>query len=524
MKVILSVWLLMALVTGAWAAPLEVRSYRVDLLTLGAAHRDVVEDYEVNFEGGDWLGDLVTEALFESRFLKGERELRDSSVRVGEIIGMKGFKGQAVYDGAEGVLVMRAGERDHRALQEKLENRILTMIRTEISVYEMMDVVAGIISPVWKGAPEGAAFLTSLSFLHFPGQTAESRGPDGNFSVELETQIDSNDGITENRMALKANMPEVGFEWKTGFVWVLGVPMVQEVGSLDGEKSVCVVMKQDRVLIDGSLFDEWVMKEEGGAFLLEERLVSLEPKVPVDDAGNEEGEVRRFTVPPTFETFLSAGISDEEDPFRAAGDEGRRDEGPPIYQGNHPELVKFDESLIDCQELLSNTGLTFRDGDFAVLVKSSGTLIAKLSEINFELLEGIVSTRGPYIPRMVRVDFWEIEGDAESGEDYWKKKDAKVSRKVGQILLPGQSGTVRLGNNLAVEVEAMVDSNDELIETRATLSELGGDLKRAAFKTGMTSRSGEAMLIQESRVGDKRKAWVVRSDVVRVEVEALEGR
>ena len=218
---------------------------------------------------------------------------------------MKGFEGQAVYDGAEGVLVMRAGERDHRAFQEKLENRIPTMIRTEISVYELPGVLAGMTSAVWKGAPEGAAFLTSLSFLHFPGQTVESRGADGSFSVELETQIDSNDGITENRMALKADLAEAGFEWKTGFVWILGVPMVQEIGSVDGEKSVCVVVKQDRVLIGGSLFDEWVLKEEGGAFLLDERFASLEPKVPVDDgAGKEEGEVRRYPVPPTFETFV----------------------------------------------------------------------------------------------------------------------------------------------------------------------------------------------------------------------------
>ena len=54
-----------------------------------------------------------------------------------------------------------------------------------------------------------------------------------------------------------------------------------------------------------------------------------------------------------------------------------------------------------------------------------------------------------------------------------------------------------------------------------TLSELGGDLKRATFKTGMTSRSGVAVLIQESRVGDKRKAWVVRADVVNVDRETL---
>lgn len=515
----------MALVTGAWAEPLEVRSYRVGLVALVSAHHELFEDDEANYGGEDWLGDLVKEAPFESRFLKGERKLRDCSVRVGEMIWKKEFEGQAVYDGGEGILVVRASEREHRSLQMSLEHRIPTMIRTEISVYEMPGVVAGIRSPVWKGAPEGAVFLTGLSFLHFPGQPAESRGPDGDFSVELETQLDSNDGITENRMALKVDLPEVGFEWKTGFVWVLGVPMVQEVGSVDGEKSVCVVMKQDRVLIDGSLFDEWVLKEEGGAFLLDERLSAFEPMTHADDgAGNEEGEVRRFTVPPTFEAFLSAWISDEEDPFGSAGDEGSRKNGSLVYDGNDPELVKFGNHLRDCQELLSKHGLTFREGDFAVLVESTSTLIAKLSEINFELLEGIVCIGGPNIPRMVRVDFWEVEGDAESGEDYWKAGEAKVSRKVGQILLPGQSATVRLGKDLAVEVEAQVDSNDELIETRATLSELGGDLEKATFKTGMTSRSGDAMLIQESRVGTLRKAWVVRADVVRLEVEALEGR
>ena len=182
----------------------------------------------------------------------------------------------------------------------------------------------------------------------------------------------------------------------------------------------------------GSLFDEWVLKEEAGAFLLDGRLAAFETKTDDDDgAGNVEGEVRRFTVPPTFETFLSAGISDEEDPFGSAGDEGSRKNGLLVYDGNDPELVEFGKHLRDCQELLSKHGLTFREGGFAVLVESRSTLIAKLSEINFELLEGIVSTGGPYVLRMVRVGFWEVEGDAKSGEDYWKDEDAKVPQKVG---------------------------------------------------------------------------------------------
>jgi hypothetical protein len=79
MKVILSVWFLMALVTGAWAAPLEVRSYRVDLPSFKAAHREVAEDYQLDYFHDEWLGEIVKNAPFESRFLKGVTSMRDCS-------------------------------------------------------------------------------------------------------------------------------------------------------------------------------------------------------------------------------------------------------------------------------------------------------------------------------------------------------------------------------------------------------------------------------------------------------------
>ena len=122
---------------------------------------------------------------------------------------------------------------------------------------------------------------------------------------------------------------------------------------------------------------------------------------------------------------------------------------------------------------------------------------------------------------MIRVDFWEVEGDEKSGKDYWLVKDAKVSRKIGQFVVPGNSSTVRLGRDLAVELEAQIAAYDEVIEVGATLSERRGKLSKASFKTGMTLLAGKAVLIQESRVGDKRKAWVVRADVVNVDRETL---
>ena len=220
-------------------------------------------------------------------------------------------------------------------------------------------------------------------------------------------------------------------------------------------------------------------------------------------------------------TFISP-TRVEEGVFADGGVKKSKEDEWPRYVGTHSELEKLREGVLyDCQDLLMNMGFEFRDQEFAVFREANSTLYVKLSANNLELLNGVISTGHPVPPQMIRVDFWEVEGDEKSGNDYWLVKDAKVSRKIGQFVVPGNSSTVRLGRDLAVELEAQIAAYDEVIEVGATLSERRGKLSKASFKTGMTLLAGKAFLIQESRVGDKRKAWVVRADVVNVDRETL---
>ncbi|MGC6459121.1 MAG: hypothetical protein ACON4R_12240 [Akkermansiaceae bacterium] len=480
----------------------EVRSYRVDESALLRAHYSVYEDpfkdaNSVDHSEQDWLGKVVKKAPFGSRFLKGKRKLRDCSVRVGEIIGEKSFDGQAVYDEEARLLVVKAGEKHHRSIRGALEHRLLSMIRTEVSIYRIPKVKAKMRPLLWKEAPKGAEFLTSLLFVHLPGQSVESLGAGGKVRIELETQIDSNDPVMENRMSLWGEFPEADFEWLSGFSWVEGVPLVQEVGSLDGKMSVCVVVEQSLILKDGTLRNEWILKEEGGAILFEERLADWLPKEHQDNDGEDSGTVvRRFTVPPTFETFLLR-----------------------TYEGKAAKSGEKEEGSLDIKKLLADAGIRFREGDSATFLRESSTLIVKVSEANMELVDLLVNAGRPGPPRMVRLDFWEVEGGPEDSDNFWKAEGSKISRKIGHTLFPGQPGTIRLGKDLALEAEVQIDANDEVVEVRATLSQLGGDLKKAAFKTGMTLHAGQPVLVHESREGDLRKAWVIRAEVIKMEEE-----
>jgi hypothetical protein len=150
------------------------------------------------------------------------------------------------------------------------------MIRTEMSVYAVPEVVAGMRPVTWKEIPDGAEMLTSLTCLHQSMQLSRARSADGRFYFEVESYGKSDEAISESRVTLRSDLGAAKFKWVSNLKWALGVPLVCEIGSFDGERTVFVVAQQDLVLIDGTLFDDWILKEDGGAFLLEERLVSLD--------------------------------------------------------------------------------------------------------------------------------------------------------------------------------------------------------------------------------------------------------
>jgi hypothetical protein len=281
---------------------------------------------------------------------------------------------------------------------------------------------------------------------------------------------------------------------------VLGTTWAQEVGSLNGETTMMLVRRQDRVLSNGTLWDEWILKEEGGLFLNEESLKMMRWRDPEATKMDFSRPFQIFEVPETFETFLRTG-DEGVDPFR---------------KDDFPELKGVKGELVSARRVIENNGIAFGKGDFVVFQRGSSRLLAKLSKVNLQLLDGIVhATMGLGPPEECYVEFAEVEG-----EDFRK---GKVLRKMGVVALPGQEAEVTLGDDLAFQVEMQLNGNGELADVRATLTENEGDFEKASLRTGMVMKVGQPLVVRKTVVDGQRRSWVatVRVKVFEKEIDEL---
>ncbi len=228
----------------------------------------------------------------------------------------------------------------------------------------------------------------------------------------------------------------------------------------------------------------------------EERLEVMRPWSPSEVQDDGTVEQRRWTVPPTFETFLTVDPQDEDDPFAAGGDSGGRS--------------------VPIRKLLEQNGITFREGDSVSFLRSSSTLIARLSKDNLELLDQLVNAQiGQGPPEVWSLEFAEVEG-----ENFRK---GKLLRKIGVSTEPGRVFEVRLGDDLTFEAEMAVDVSDELVELRVKLSEDEGDLEKTSLTTGVAIRIGQSTVLRTTVVDGNRRSWVVtvRWKILENEVDEL---
>jgi len=489
---------------------MEVRRYAVGKEILERAYWEALNEEGVDpweeveepekMLGEEWLGPEVAEAGFESRFLKREMRLRNCSELVGVVADLKKFNGKAVYDVKGEHLIIEADEEVHQIFGDLMRWSIPTLIMTEVSIYQVSGVSIEGRSGFWEKVPAGAKLLASLSGLGLPGHAYSAQTTDGGMVLEGEVQIDSGDGFVENRMTAKVNLPEGGFSWKTGFVIPWGVLWAQEVGSEDGESTLMMVVKNDLVTMEGKLLAEWILQEVGGAFLREEMLEKIRWKDPEEEVERDMTKpFHEFEVPPTFETFLVHG----------------RPEVSLVDRSEYPELKDLEGEFYDCRELLEQNGVSFSEGDFTLLRKGSSKMYVRLSKINLELFEGILeSGTGGGAPRMIRVEFAQIEGD--------DIRNGRVLKKVGLVVVPAQMGSMSIGEGLTIEMEGQIDGDDEMIELRATLMESVGDMKKPSFKTGLVVQSGRPVVIQESLVNGVKNSWVMTARVLALDVEVDE--
>ncbi len=438
----------------------------------------------------EYFRSIEKEAVFESRFLEGTDELLDCWQAVLAIVGYDGFEGKAVYDVKNGKLIVKGELGLHRALRRSIENEMPIQLRTTFAVYELPGAGLEDRSGFWGEVPKEAKLLRELSWLSMPGSSAQAGAADDSIWAESELQMDAYDSYVELRATLGVELPEGDFMWKTGFPGVMGMKWAQEVGSLNGETTQMMVSQVDQIRTNGELWDEWVLTEEG-VFMHDERLEVIRPWRPSEAPDDRAVEQRRWTVPPTFETFLT-NDPEEDDPF-AVGDHSR-------------------EKFVPIRKLLEQNGITFREGDSVSFLRSSSTLIARLSKDNLELLDQIINAKIGLGPPQV----WSVELAEVEGEDFRK---GKLLRKIGIFVMPGQQAEATLGEDLALQVEMQTDGYEELVEMRLKLAEGDGDLEKASLTIGVVMRVGQPTVLRRTLEDGKYQSWVATVRVKTLENE-----
>ena len=150
---------------------------------------------------------------------------------------------------------------------------------------------------------------------------------------------------------------------------------------------------------------QYICDEAKLRYKVDEFAVTL---LPTDADDTADIVQRSWTVPPTFETFLSQSGGDssgggggDSDPFGGGGDAAA--------EGIKPRL-----GIVD---LLKNSGVSFAPNTSASLLSASSTLIVRNSPTNLELIDGIVKAASVATPRQIRVTTKFVEISQENGEE-----------------------------------------------------------------------------------------------------------
>lgn len=149
---------------------------------------------------------------------------------------------------------------------------------------------------------------------------------------------------------------------------------------------------------------QYICDEAKLRYKVDEFAVTL---LPITSGADADIVQRRWTVPPTFETFITTsggdggGAGGDPDPFAAGGDDG-------------PAGI---EPRKDIVTLLKDNGVSFPANASASFLKSSSTLIVRNTPTNLELIDGIVQAAINDTPRQIRVTTKFVEVAQENGEE-----------------------------------------------------------------------------------------------------------
>ena len=462
----------------------EVRSYKVSL-------PELIRVSDVEWKSRK-LGDVLEVMPFESRFLKEGAVVRDASELMGGIWGENELGSQAVYLVEESRLVIFGEKGDHLMVQVSLKHEMVIRLKTELTVFTVGEVKSEPLPLDLVELPKDHALVAKLSFLHFPGQMCQTVTHEGGFEVECESYVDQEFEVFENQMIWKMNHEEVKFTRNMLFVAEHGKRKIFEVGSLDGEKTVLVSSRQSLVMLDGSPYDDWILKEEQGAFLAEarsERLKKLAERWKPSGKRLENG-LLVIVVPPTFLNFISHDADESEE----VSDLKKVSE---LY----PELRMLkSRSLTDVTDFVKKNGIPVRDGHFVVYDTTASKIYMKLTPEMETLVDAMFTLGGPDYPSLIQLNLVQFMKDGTKGKE--------IRKKIVAYALPGQVSESVLGGQLKFEVEANLDSGVG-VEARFSIYEKVDEALKPIVVSGGILIPDQPLVIHESEVGGVLREWIL---------------
>ncbi|MGJ8695662.1 MAG: hypothetical protein ACSHYF_05045 [Verrucomicrobiaceae bacterium] len=422
---------------------------------------------EVGIEGfKKRFGDLEKEeeflklekGTFESRFF-GEG---DVLYGVSELFESKTI--EAVFNESSGRLVVKGEQLDHWRIFEPVfyvgSAPVKLVFKGEI--FEVADEGVAAFEKNPRVVPEGAKLVRGIEVCARSGEKVVTEARE--MRLEVVMNVDTALQAVDSRIDLEAKLPMEGeFLLETGVTSLPGVPLVIGLGrsGADGKNYVLVVTTRVE-LLDGVAVVDLVIGEQDMRSTEEKWGVRRTRLARTIEIG-EDRVVKVFPVPPTFMNFIEVGDGggSNDDPF-ADPDEGGGEHAEIEFSKyrvsvNDPR-VKWGpgERLYDLRKMLSNQGVVFREGDFAIFNGEAGALFVGLPEDQMELMDQLLRACSWVIPRLVKVDLALLENEVQTG-------------RLGVYGRPGDKASISMGMGNLIQkavLEPNVGANDQLLDIR----------------------------------------------------------
>ncbi|MDF1713857.1 MAG: hypothetical protein P1U90_16590 [Akkermansiaceae bacterium] len=279
-------------------------------------------------------------------------------------------------------------------------------------------------------------------------------------------------------MKLISKVEGASFDFQGVFTGLSGEETVLEIGSTKkGQETILVIVKGEVFFADGESLNDWVLGEDGRQVWKEDQV--FEMRNPGYQANEkDDGKIRRrFTVPPTFLTFLSSSAEAKE-------------EG-------------------DLRVLLMQNGVPLEDDDEVSILEKASTLRVKVSPLALRLIEGIVSPGEEIAFGMPHANMVLVESHKKLDHGAVLREEFGVLAKVCHWGVYGGS-SVQTGA-LKSEFE-MPDNSYRIIRTSGLIRSKNGGKVRVRGEL----RERAPVILQQMKVGKKWQAWV--ATVSRLEV------